>query len=203
MAATRCSKETAEASICRALNDGAIKFRAQLQEHATRHVNSKRFLLGEAFDLPVVKKPSHLDWENSKPNKPLVVIRGADPLAGRWFIARIELSRSDVTILFCHLPDRADTSLTAPKDARQPDGESDRSTMAEQKAQAAGPGRRRGRRPVKLEATIAAMKNDLEGGRLTAQDMSDMKEKELERRYDVSRDTARKARNTVLGQRSS
>jgi hypothetical protein len=67
--------------------------------------------------------------------------------------------------------------------------------------QAAAPSvRERGPKRYKLDATIGAMRRQISEGKLTAVDLHDMKEKELESRYGVSRDTARKARRTVLSE---
>jgi hypothetical protein len=59
-------------------------------------------------------------------------------------------------------------------------------------------GRPRGRRPKKLEGVIKAMSEDIRQGRLTKDALSNMLEKDLAARYDVSRHTARKARDAVL-----
>jgi hypothetical protein len=57
-------------------------------------------------------------------------------------------------------------------------------------------GNRRGRRPIKLEGVIQAMRLDL----LQGTDLQGMREKELAAKYGVSRDTARKARHAVLAE---
>jgi len=56
---------------------------------------------------------------------------------------------------------------------------------------------RRGAKPVKLERVKEAMKNDIRQGRRTVTELSNMREKDLAAEYDVSRYTARKARNAV------
>jgi Queuosine biosynthesis protein QueC len=60
--------------------------------------------------------------------------------------------------------------------------------------------RKRGRPPVKLEATKQAIRHDLESGRLTSEGLLAMFEKNLVEAYRVSRDTARKARDAVLSE---
>jgi hypothetical protein len=57
--------------------------------------------------------------------------------------------------------------------------------------------RPRGARPKKLERVKEAMRNDIRQGRRTWAELSDMHEKDLAAEYQVSRDTARKARNAV------
>jgi hypothetical protein len=60
--------------------------------------------------------------------------------------------------------------------------------------------RRRGPRATKLEQTKEKMRCDIRKGRQTATTLSGMLEKNLASSYDVSRDTARKARNAVLSE---
>ncbi len=57
----------------------------------------------------------------------------------------------------------------------------------------------RGRRPTKRNEVIAKMRLEIEEGRLTPEDLKDMIEKTLAADYNVSRETARKARAAVLG----
>ena len=57
--------------------------------------------------------------------------------------------------------------------------------------------RRRGTKPEKLERVKDAMKNDIRQGRRTVAELTNMREKDLAAEYNVSRDTARKARNAV------
>jgi hypothetical protein len=59
---------------------------------------------------------------------------------------------------------------------------------------------RRGPKPGKFDATYAKMQADLKEGRLTKEALGAMQEKALAFDYRVSRDTARKARNKVLGE---
>jgi hypothetical protein len=67
-------------------------------------------------------------------------------------------------------------------------------------APTAAGGRRRGKPPLKLEAVKRAMKSDLESGRRTSDDLRAMLEKNLSEAYNVSRDTARRARAAVLSE---
>jgi hypothetical protein len=57
---------------------------------------------------------------------------------------------------------------------------------------------KRGPRSGKRNKAVAAMRQDLSEASLTVDDLKRMPEKELAARYQVSRDTARKARNDVL-----
>jgi Bacterial regulatory proteins, gntR family len=58
--------------------------------------------------------------------------------------------------------------------------------------------RTRGRKPEKPDQVKEAMREDIRLGRLTPVALRDMPEKNLAARYDVSRDTARKALDAVL-----
>jgi hypothetical protein len=60
--------------------------------------------------------------------------------------------------------------------------------------------RKRGPKPLKLEATKRQMRDDIAAGRSTEMQLRDMKEEALARTYRVNRDTARKARDTVLSE---
>jgi hypothetical protein len=60
--------------------------------------------------------------------------------------------------------------------------------------------RRGGRRPKKLDQAKEAMRGDIREGRLTLVKLRDMLEKNLAEKYEVSRDTARKARDAVLSE---
>jgi hypothetical protein len=62
--------------------------------------------------------------------------------------------------------------------------------------------RPRGRKPKKLDQVKEAMREDDRSGQLTLAALRDMPEKNLAARYHVSRDTARKARDAVLSERS-
>ena len=58
--------------------------------------------------------------------------------------------------------------------------------------------RKRGPKPLMLEATRRAMRGDIAASRTTEMQLREMKEEALARTYRVSRDTARKARDAVL-----
>jgi hypothetical protein len=60
--------------------------------------------------------------------------------------------------------------------------------------------RPRGRKPKRLDQVKQAMREDLRRGRLRADALRDMLEKNLADRYGVSRDTARKARDAVVSE---
>jgi hypothetical protein len=59
-------------------------------------------------------------------------------------------------------------------------------------------GRKRGPTPEKLARVMEAMRGDIREGRKTTDSLSAMKEEALAATYNVSRDTARKARTAVL-----
>jgi hypothetical protein len=60
--------------------------------------------------------------------------------------------------------------------------------------------RARGPKPQKLERVKKAMRDDIREGRQTSDGLKNMLEKTLAEKYEVSRDTARKARTAVLSE---
>jgi hypothetical protein len=64
----------------------------------------------------------------------------------------------------------------------------------------AAPGRKRGKRPVVLGQVMDAMRLDLSNGTFTSDGLEQMLEKSLAEKYEVSRDTCRKARAAVIAQ---
>jgi hypothetical protein len=59
--------------------------------------------------------------------------------------------------------------------------------------------RKRGRKPTLRPMIAARMRAEIESGSVTREQLADMLEKEMEAKYQVSRDTARKARKDALG----
>jgi hypothetical protein len=59
--------------------------------------------------------------------------------------------------------------------------------------------RKRGRKPTKRQAVAAKMRSEIEANSITRQELDAMLEKEMEAKYGVCRDTARRARRDVLG----
>jgi hypothetical protein len=59
--------------------------------------------------------------------------------------------------------------------------------------------RRRGRKPLKFDRVLAAMRADLARGE-KPEDLADLTEKELAGRYGASRDTCRRARDHALSE---
>ena len=203
MAATGLSKDDAQIDICRAIADGAIGFRAQLKQHATRPMTSTSVLERNAFEVPVVIEPTDLDWDASRPLKAWVVSRTAYKLHGYWYLAWIELRADEVTKVLCR--STAPSQLAHSALAEPPAAETDQPVgamliVASREKGKAVPARRRGPRAKKLNATMEAMEEDIRQGRTTITVLESMLEKQLAERYHVSRDTARKARNSVLSE---
>lgn len=102
MAESELSEEAARAELCRAIADRAIKLRAQLAEHPTRHVRaSDTVLASEHFQIPANLKPQDLDWERSRPVQPWLVPRGEYAVHGHWHMHWIEVCRADLSRAFC------------------------------------------------------------------------------------------------------
>jgi hypothetical protein len=86
---------------------------------------------------------------------------------------------------------------TPPRPASRTD---DRKPSPKETSRSDAEGRKRGRRPTKLERTKEAMRDDIRKDRRTTGSLRAMLEKDLEATYGVSRDTARKARIAVLSE---
>jgi hypothetical protein len=86
---------------------------------------------------------------------------------------------------------------TKPSNHLAPDGTIPISGAASKSPVEAGLRRPRGPKPKKLEQVKEAMRNDIRQGRRTVAELSNTLEKDLAAEYDVSRDTARKARKAV------
>ena len=206
-------KELAQADLCRAIADGTVNIRCKLKRHATQPNTSNAVLEGKDFEIPAEIKPADLDWERSRPLKPWFVRRGSYSVPRNWYLELIEVCRADVTKVLCaakeqdentrHAASETPAKSTSPltlESQEMPVGSGARSTAGPQKPGVTRPGRRRGRRPEKFEQTKEAMRNDLQQGQLTVAQLDNMPEKNLATKYDVSRDTARKAREAVLSE---
>jgi hypothetical protein len=207
IAAARLSQDEAQNDIAAAIADRAVKVRCKLKEHATKFKHSSDVLDGAQFEIPPDLKAKHLDWEESRPPAPWLVRRGTFDLPGFWTLDWIELFKTDVTNVLCpagqaSVEERpSETRLTS---RERPALESNPTGPAPGASGAPSPGpaaaRRRGAHPRKFEQTKAAMRGEIEQGRRTVAELSNMLEKNLAETYGVSRDTARKARRAVLSE---
>jgi hypothetical protein len=207
-------KDRAQTDLCQAIADGLVKIRGKLKRHTPSHMTSKAVLEGKDFQIPPDLKPADLD-ERSCPRNPWVVRRESFSPSGYWYLEWIKVCRADVTNVFCSAGKQDETTRHASSEApatntrrpalesRVPIGPGPSSIAGPRKLGAAGPARRRGARPLKFEQTRDAMRNDIQRGRHTVADLEDMLEKNLVTNYDVSRDTARKARKAVLSELDS
>jgi hypothetical protein len=210
----RRSKARAQADLCRAIADGAIKIQVRLKKHASRATTSKEVLQGTALQIPRELKPAALDFERSCPVKPWIVRCGSYSPSGYWYLEWIEVCRADVTNVFCAAKERDETTRHAPSETpastsrpalesqKAPMGPGPSSTAGPRK-RAAAPARRRGARPLRFEKARDAMRNDIQQGGYTVAQLDNMLEKNLATTYGVSRDTARKARKAILSELNS
>ena len=204
MNATGMSKEAAQADICCAIADGAIKIRIKPERRQIDSFHTSNVYDGKDFQIPNKIKTENLNWERSCPIQPWPVQRGIGLPPGHWYIEWIELFVSDVTRELCSTGSQSDagghasgTVGTTVTSAPALESSGVGSDAGPQRA-AVDQSRRRGARPKKFEQARNAMRNDIQQGRLTVSKLHDMLEKELSARYSISRDTARKARNAVL-----
>jgi len=208
-------KELAQADLCQAIADGTVNIRCQLKERRGSRNTSKDVLDGKDFKKPTEIKPEDFDWELSCPLKPWFVRHESYRIPGDWDLAWIEVRMADVTKALCVIREqdqsaRRPSSETPASPSRpsleshaMPTGAGGRSTAEPRTPSAGGPGRRRGVRPRKFEQAKEAMRNDIQHGRLTVAQLNNMLEKNLAKSYDVSRDTARRARKAVLSELNS
>ena len=89
-----------------------------------------------------------------------------------------------------------DSPIAAPDDMIGAEAPLSGATLENPANLGASPGR--GRRRIKLERVKQAMSEDIQQGRIAASELENMLERQMEERYGVSRDTARKARKAVL-----
>ena len=100
--ATKLTQTAAQADICRAIADRAIKVQGKLSRHLTSPMRSPETVLeGAAFRISTDLKPEDLDWAASRPLEPWVVRREVFRPSGPWELEWIELFRSDVTNALC------------------------------------------------------------------------------------------------------
>jgi hypothetical protein len=201
------SKEEAQSDLCQAIADGVVAIRVKLRKHASG-MHSSHVLEGKDFESIATLKPEEFDWDRSRPVNPWFVKRGVYSPHGYWQIETIELSSTDVTNVLRRTTAPGGPVEAAGRDAgtagrsgRAPDSHGGEPGRANPRsAGAGGLARRRGVRPQKFEQVCNAMRDDLREGRLTLAQLSDTLEKILADDYDVSRDTARRARNAVLAE---
>jgi hypothetical protein len=210
------SKEVAQTDLCQAIADGRVKFRGKLMKRENRPTTSTRVLEGTDFPIPPEMKPEEVDWERSRPRKPLTIRPEIFGLPASWYFEWIKVCMADITNVFCRAGKQdgitqhassetpaTSTSRPALESQERPVGPSPRSTAGPRKPGAAGPARRRGARPRKFEQARDAMRNDIQHRRHTVAELENMLEKNLAANYGVSRDTARKARRAVLSELNS
>ena len=115
MAGAGVSEQQAREKICQALSGGELGFRARLRWHPTKRMRSKSVLDSADFEPLPTLRPDDLDWEQSRPLKPWTVKHGAFKLPGRWELAWIEISKSDVTRVLCQPQAPASTNQPTPR----------------------------------------------------------------------------------------
>jgi hypothetical protein len=212
VASTGCSQEEAETDIGRAIADGAVNFQGELKLHTTRAFKARGTVLNRtAFQLPREIGRSDLDWEKSSPRQAWYVRRDQYKLPGYWELERIRLFKADVRRALCTAGEDGNSTKrdsrgtnTAGKIRTAPEDTGacvagDPNLSGRSQDRVVSP-RRCGRRPVKFNATVEAMRQDLRAGKITAAALGNTVEKNLAATYGVSRDTARKARDAVLSE---
>lgn len=185
--ATGASEEEAKLDLCGAIADRKIRVRVRIAASDDRR---RQLFSGGNVGVPGQLRRSDLDWVQSRP----IAKWSIGPRPGEHYTSiegwkdrpldLIELSTADVIEVLC-----GQLSATVPREAftiELPHSETGE--------------RRRGPRPKKLEKVKQAMRDDILHGRQTVDDLRQMLEKQLADSYDVSRDTARKARTAVVSE---
>src|SRR6516164_7450920 len=99
--ASGCAQGEAQTDLCKAIEDGSVKFRCKLGEHMYGQVGPDKMFGGEAFDLPREIRLQGFDWEYSKPEKAWMVQRGYHSPCGSWSVDLIEVFGLDVMKALC------------------------------------------------------------------------------------------------------
>jgi hypothetical protein len=204
MVATGETEDQVKADICRAILDGAIEVQGKLKESVTTPRTSDGVVQGKELRPWHDLKPENLDWKNSRPLKAWDITANRLRIYKLWYLEWIKLSVADVKQHLCRpgkqeAAQRTDAGAASrSRPASQSSGSVGSDTRSIARSGPAGPARRRGRRPEKFEQTVHAIRTDIQQRRRSVAELANMREKELEAAYGVSRDTARRARDVVL-----
>jgi hypothetical protein len=197
--ATGIAEDDAKLDLCRAIEDREIKFRFRIEHGFGKNmaIMDGKVRDGSHVEIPTNLTPADFDWPSSKPKKPWQANVDAF-YQPHWEIEWIEVLKQDVINVLCNAPQSRNSRLNTQ------DGEGqNRDQPARQRGEKpirppVHGGQKRGPKPIKRNRVIEAMMCDIYEKRLTAASLQAMPEKELESRYGVTRDTARKARIAVL-----
>jgi hypothetical protein len=107
------SREQLQADLCRAISDGVMEIRVQLDRHAHRPQTSSSVVSATKFEIPTDLEPSDLDWQESRPTAPWWLRELERHQSGQWHLKRIEVSREDVTKIFLQGGDAAPATVSA------------------------------------------------------------------------------------------
>jgi hypothetical protein len=185
--ATGASEDEAKLDLCGAVADQKIRVRVRI---AASDYKRSQVFSGGNVEVPPHLAPGDFDWVLSHPFAQWRI----GPKPGQHYawiegwkhrpLDLIELSTADVIEILC-----SNRSATVRRET----------STIELSCSDAGE-RKRGRRPRKLEKAKQAMCDDIRSGRQTVDGLNQMLEKQLAGRYDVSRDTARKARTAAVSE---
>jgi hypothetical protein len=131
-------------------------------------------LLAALYDGVIASRYEHGEAIDRMGWNPPVVLIDDEPLVGADAGGRIQLRRVDVEKLAKNLARKATSAVS--------------------------PARRRGRPPNKRAKVEAEMKKELAAGAQAFETLRTMKEEAMAAKYGVGRDTARKARDSVLSE---
>jgi hypothetical protein len=165
--ATGGTGDEVKANICRAILDGAIEVQGKLKERVTTLRTSDAIVQGKELRPWHDLKPENLDWENSRPLKAWDITSDRLKIYKLWYLEWIKLSIADVMQhLYCpgkqdKIAQGSDAGVASrSRPEAQSSGSVASSTRSIARSGQAGPARRRGRRPVKFEQTVHALRTD-------------------------------------------
>ena len=102
MEASGLTQSDAQADICRAIADRAVRVQAKVGRHTLRRITSGDTLLeGRELLVPTSLKPEDLDWQASRPLEAWMVPHGTPVFHGPWDLDWIKLFTTDVSNVLC------------------------------------------------------------------------------------------------------
>jgi hypothetical protein len=181
--------DEAQTLICQVVADRRVEVSVVTDRHGAKQISGKYQLSGSDLEIPLHLKPSHFDWNSSRPVKAWGVKPGRLPVEGSWLMRSIRVRGEDITRMLCTpVADSSMAPVGQRAGAKRPIG----NNRTQPKP--------RGPQPTVRQRVEAAMQTDLASGKLTAEELAGMKEVALAARYEASREPARKARTNVLSE---
>jgi hypothetical protein len=174
--ASGVNEQQAKADICNAVADRQIVARVVIDK--SHLLDGGRTFSGGNVGIPPRLNATDFDWAQSRPLKPWSI----GPMHGQHYTWLGGWQDRPISLIELSTADVRDVLCNAgiPTNTRNA-----------------------GRKPTKLEQTKTAMRDDIKSKKLTPGQLKEMLQKNLAERYNVSRETACKAREEVLSEINS